>query len=168
MPCALVPWGSWRFPHLNKGFSGFLCDLKSAETFYCVLLLFIFLRYGAFVVKALCSQVFPEEQFLEAAVDAAEVVWNRGLLKRVGICHGISGNAYTFLSLYRLTKKKEYLYRAKAFACFLLDRAIKLIAEGIMHSGDEPYSLFEGQAGMAYLFLDIINPLESGFPAYEL
>jgi hypothetical protein len=37
-----------------------------------------------------------------------------------------------------------------------------------MHGGDEPYSLFEGQAGMAYLFLDMINPLESGFPAYEL
>ena len=129
---------------------------------------FYSLRYGALIVKALCSQVFPEERFLEAAADAAEVVWNRGLLKRVGICHGISGNAYTFLSLYRLTKKKEYLYRAKAFACFLLDRAIKLIAEGIMHGGDEPYSLFEGQAGMAYLFLDMINPLESGFPAYEL
>lgn len=37
-----------------------------------------------------------------------------------------------------------------------------------MHSGDEPYSLFEGQAGMAYLFFDLINPLESRFPAYEL
>ncbi|CAN6249463.1 unnamed protein product [Urochloa humidicola] len=123
---------------------------------------------GVSLTLTKASQVFPEERFLEAAADAAEVVWNRGLLKRVGICHGISGNAYTFLSLYRLTMKKEYLYRAKAFACFLLDQAIKLIAEGIMHGGDEPYSLFEGQAGMAYLFLDMINPLESGFPAYEL
>ncbi|RLM73539.1 hypothetical protein C2845_PM15G15390 [Panicum miliaceum] len=123
---------------------------------------------GVSLTLAKASQVFPEEQFLEAAADAAEVVWNRGLLKRVGICHGISGNAYAFLSLYRLMKKKEYLYRAKAFACFLLDRAIKLTTEGIMHCGDEPYSLFEGQAGMAYLFLDMINPLESGFPAYEL
>ncbi|PAN39810.2 hypothetical protein PAHAL_7G229700 [Panicum hallii] len=110
---------------------------------------------GVSLTLAKASQMFPEEQFLEAAADAAEVVWNQGLLKRVGICHGISGNGYTFLSLYRLTKKKEYLYRAKALAC-------------IMHGGDEPYSLFEGQAGMAYLFLDMINPLESGFPAYEL
>ncbi|KAL6651089.1 hypothetical protein ACP70R_010014 [Stipagrostis hirtigluma subsp. patula] len=123
---------------------------------------------GVSLTLTKASQVFPEDQFLEAAVDAAEVVWNRGLLKRVGICHGVSGNAYAFLSLYRLTKNKEYLYRAKAFACFLLDRAYRLIAEGIMHSGDEPYSLFEGQAGMAYLFLDMINPLESRFPAYEL
>lgn len=81
------------------------------------------------------SHVFSEERFLEAAAEAAEVIWNRGLLKRVGICHGVSGNAYSFLSLYRLTKNKEYLYRAKAFACFLLDRANQLIAEGIMHSG---------------------------------
>ena len=88
--------------------------------------LFLFLLFNlcnfSFVSKY-CSQVFPEERFLDTTSNAAEVIWNRGLLKRVGICHGISGNAYAFLSLYRLTKKKEYLYRAKAFACFLLDRA---------------------------------------------
>lgn len=61
-------------------------------------------------------QVFGSKEFLQAAVDAGEVVWNRGLLKRVGICHGISGNAYVFLSLCRLTGNAEYLYRAKAFA----------------------------------------------------
>lgn len=96
------------------------------------------------------------------------MVWNRGLLKRVGICHGVSGNAYVFLSLYRLTGNVSYLYQAKAFTCFLLDRANKLIAEGKMHSGDHPYSLFEGQAGMAYLFLDMTTPSQSGFPAYEV
>ncbi|XP_073001180.1 lanC-like protein GCL2 [Typha latifolia] len=113
-------------------------------------------------------QVFQEERFLRAAVEAAEVVWNRGLLKRVGICHGISGNTYVFLSLYRITGNVEFLYRAKAFACFLLDKGNQLIGEGRMHSGDRPFSLFEGQAGMAYLFLDMVNPSESRFPAYEL
>lgn len=100
-------------------------------------------------------------------MDAAEVVFNRGLLKRVGICHGISGNAYVFLSLYRKTGNVEFLYRAKAFACFLLDRAHKLISKGEMHGGDRPYSLFEGIGGMAYLFLDMIEPLGARFPAYE-
>ncbi|KAL5736268.1 hypothetical protein ACOSQ2_031056 [Xanthoceras sorbifolium] len=118
------------------------------------------------LVKA--AQVFGDEEFLQAAVDAGEVVWKRGLLKRVGICHGISGNTYVFLALYRLTGKAEYLYRAKAFACFLLDRAQKLISEGKMHGGDHPYSLFEGIGGMAYLFLDMIEPREARFPAYEL
>jgi len=105
---------------------------------------------------------------LDAAVEAGEVVWNRGLLRKVGICHGISGNAYVFLSLYQLTGDVKHLYRAKAFACFLLDRAHKLISEGEMHGGDRPYSLFEGLGGMAYLFLDMIDPSLSKFPAYEL
>ncbi|PKU59666.1 hypothetical protein MA16_Dca028691 [Dendrobium catenatum] len=118
------------------------------------------------LVKA--AQVFGDERFFQAAVDAAEVVWNRGLLRRVGICHGISGNAYVFLSLFRLTGNAEYLYRAKAFACFLLDRAHQLVSTGQMHGGDNPLSLFEGQRGMAYLFLDMTSPTESRFPAYEL
>ncbi|XP_014494612.1 lanC-like protein GCL2 isoform X2 [Vigna radiata var. radiata] len=118
------------------------------------------------LVKA--AKVFGDKEFLDAAMEAGEVVWNRGLLKKVGICHGISGNAYVFLSLYQLTKDVKHLYRAKAFACFLLDRAHKLISGGEMHGGDRPYSLFEGKGGMAYLFLDMIDPSLSKFPAYEL
>ncbi|KAK6132712.1 hypothetical protein DH2020_033517 [Rehmannia glutinosa] len=118
------------------------------------------------LVKA--AKVFESDEFLQAAIDAGEVVWNRGLLKRVGICHGISGNAYVFLSLYQLTGKPEFLYRAKAFACFLHDRAQNLISEGVMHGGDRPYSLFEGIGGMAYLFLDMTEPSQARFPAFEL
>ncbi|OMO80330.1 Lanthionine synthetase C-like protein [Corchorus capsularis] len=118
------------------------------------------------LVKA--AEVFGDKEFLQAAVDAGEVVWKRGLLKRVGICHGISGNTYVFLALYRLTGKVEYLYRAKAFASFLSDRALKLISEGKMHGGDRPYSLFEGVGGMAHLFLDMAEPSDARFPAYEI
>ncbi|CAN6461792.1 unnamed protein product [Victoria cruziana] len=122
------------------------------------------------VALTLCkaAKVFTDEQFAEAAVDAGEVVWKRGLLRRLGICHGVSGNAYVFLSLYRLTGKQEYLYKAKAFAAFLLDRASRLISSGEMHGGDNPYSLFEGMGGMAYLFLDMDRPSDARFPAYEL
>ncbi|CAH8255465.1 unnamed protein product [Arabidopsis lyrata] len=118
------------------------------------------------LVKA--AQVFKTKEFVEAAMEAGEVVWNRGLLKRVGICHGISGNTYVFLSLYRLTGKAEYLYRAKAFASFLLDKSEKLISEGKMHGGDRPFSLFEGIGGMAYMFLDMNDPTQALFPGYEL
>uniref|UniRef100_A0A7N0ZQE8 Uncharacterized protein n=1 Tax=Kalanchoe fedtschenkoi TaxID=63787 RepID=A0A7N0ZQE8_KALFE len=118
------------------------------------------------LVKA--AEIFGDQDFAQAAIEAGEVVWNRGLLKRVGICHGISGNAYVFLALYRLSGKDEYLYRAKAFACFLLDKAHELISEGKMHGGDHPYSLFEGFGGMAHLFLDMTSPSEARFPAYEL
>ncbi|CAF2081093.1 hypothetical protein BRARA_F00155 [Brassica rapa] len=118
------------------------------------------------LVKA--AQVFRTDEFVEAAMEAGEVVWNRGLLKRVGVCHGISGNTYVFLSLYRLTGKPEYLYRAKAFASFLLDKSEKLISEGKMHGGDRPFSLFEGIGGMAYMFLDMNEPTQALFPGYEL
>ncbi|KAL2944275.1 LanC-like protein GCR2 [Bienertia sinuspersici] len=94
-------------------------------------------------------------------------------------CHGAPGIAltlakasqwehYVFLALYRTTGNAEYLYRAKAFACFLQDRAQRLISEGIMNGGDRPYSLFEGLGGMAYLFMDMNEPTEARFPAYEL
>ncbi|KAL6641257.1 hypothetical protein ACP70R_019438 [Stipagrostis hirtigluma subsp. patula] len=123
---------------------------------------------GVALTLAKAYEVFHDDHFKQSAAEAAEVVWNRGLLKRVGICHGISGNTYVFLSLYRLTGNIEYLYRAKAFACFLLEKADQLIAEGTMHGGDRPFSLFEGKAGMAYLLLDMVDPSGSGFPAYEL
>ncbi|KAJ1294975.1 hypothetical protein BS78_01G187900 [Paspalum vaginatum] len=123
---------------------------------------------GVCLTLAKAYEVFQDDHFKQSAAEAAEVVWNRGLLKRVGICHGVSGNAYVFLALYRLTGNVEYLYRAKAFACFLLEKADQLIAEGTMHGGDRPFSLFEGKAGMAYLLLDMVDPSESRFPAYEL
>ncbi|XP_061367256.1 lanC-like protein GCR2 isoform X2 [Gastrolobium bilobum] len=123
---------------------------------------------GVTLTLAKAAEVFGDKEFLQAATDAGEVVWERGLLKRVGICHGISGNTYVFLSLYRLTGNVEYLYRAKAFSCFLLDRAQKLISEGKMHGGDRPYSLFEGLGGMAYTFLDMVEPQVAKFPGYEL
>ncbi|KAI3502216.1 hypothetical protein L1887_30248 [Cichorium endivia] len=118
------------------------------------------------LVKA--AQVFEDKEFVDAAIEAGEVVWKRGLLKRVGICHGISGNAYVFLSLFRLTGNVEMLNRAKAFACFLVDRGANLISQGKMHGGDNRYSLFEGVGGMAYLLMDMIDPGSARFPGYEL
>ncbi|XP_047333328.1 lanC-like protein GCL2 [Impatiens glandulifera] len=123
---------------------------------------------GVAITMVKAAEVFGDREFMEAAIDTAEVIWNRGLLNRVGICHGISGNTYVFLSLHRLTGKREYLYKAKAFASFLLERAHTLISKGKMHRGDNPYSLFEGLAGMAYLFLDMAEPNKARFPAYEL
>ncbi|PWA87293.1 G protein coupled receptor [Artemisia annua] len=123
---------------------------------------------GVALTLAKAAKVFGGEEFHKAAVEAGEVVWKRGLLKRVGICHGISGNTYVFLALYRLTGDAKFLYRAKAFASFLHERGPMLLSEGKMHGGDNPFSLFEGVGGMAYLFLDMIDPLEARFPAYEL
>lgn len=59
------------------------------------------------------SQVFKEDKYLKEATECAEVIWHRGLLRKgYGICHGTAGNGYAFLSLYKLTKEKKYLYRS--------------------------------------------------------
>lgn len=58
-------------------------------------------------------QVFKEEKYLKEAADCAEVIWQRGLLRKgYGLCHGTAGNGYAFLSLYQQTQEKKYLYRA--------------------------------------------------------
>ncbi|KAF5806835.1 putative lanthionine synthetase C, six-hairpin glycosidase-like superfamily [Helianthus annuus] len=123
---------------------------------------------GVALTLAKAAKVYGDEEFYKAAMEAGEVVWKRGLLKRVGICHGISGNTYVFLALYRLTGDVKFLYRAKAFAAFLYEKSAMLISQGVMHGGDNPFSLFEGVGGMAYLFMDMVEPLEARFPAYEL
>lgn len=59
------------------------------------------------------AQVFKEEKYLKDAMECSDVIWQRGLLRKgYGVCHGTAGNGYSFLSLYRLTQDKKYLYRA--------------------------------------------------------
>lgn len=109
-------------------------------------------------------KVFKDETYLQAAVGCGEVIWNRGLLKKgYGICHGVSGNAYTFLHLYKLTGNLKHLYRAVKFAewCFDYGKHGCRIA-------DRPFSLFEGMAGTIYFLSDMIEPRKSAFPAFEL
>lgn len=50
------------------------------------------------------NQIFQDDKYLNAAEQFADIVWKRGLLtKGYGLCHGVSGNTYTFMSLYQLT-----------------------------------------------------------------
>ncbi|KAI4317292.1 hypothetical protein L6164_025173 [Bauhinia variegata] len=131
-------------------------------------------RHGATgVAMTLCkaSQVFlSDREFRDAAIEAGEVVWKNGLVKNVGLADGVSGNAYAFLSLYRLTGENIYEERAKAFSCFFYDNAISLARqrESLHVGGGNVYSLFHGLAGIACLWFDMIAPHNSSFPGYEL
>ncbi|CAI5513778.1 unnamed protein product [Closterium sp. Naga37s-1] len=114
-------------------------------------------------------------------VAAGEVVWQRGLLREMGLCHGIAGNAYAFLSLHRansalhatgnretdsmqetttpaLPPPSTHLHRARAFAAFLLAHRQRLAGAALLHCGDRPFSLMEGLGGVACLFLDMARP----------
>ncbi|XP_072944196.1 lanC-like protein 2 isoform X2 [Epargyreus clarus] len=113
----------------------------------------------------LAYQVFEEEKYLKIAQLCGEVIWQRGICtKGYSICHGVSGNAYSFLELYQVTKKPVHLYRAYCFMewCALERPGTEL------HRPDRPASLFEGTLGRIYLAEQIIRPLDAKFPAYTL
>ncbi|XLT39240.1 hypothetical protein HN873_070532 [Arachis hypogaea] len=111
-------------------------------------------------------EVFPNDRELrDAAIKAGEVVWKSGLVKKVGLADGVAGNAYGFLSLFRLTKEQIYEERAKVFSCFLYRNGSSLIAGA---DGGNAYSLFQGIAGTACLWFDLVAPHNSRFPCYEL
>ncbi|XP_041496247.1 lanC-like protein 2 isoform X2 [Microtus oregoni] len=120
--------------------------------------------HGMAGIYYMLMQVFKEEKYLKEAMECSDVIWQRGLLRKgYGICHGTSGNGYSFLSLYHLTQDKKYLYRACKFAEWCLDYG----AHGC-RIPDRPYSLFEGMAGAVHFLSDILVPETSRFPAFEL
>ncbi|CAK7354588.1 unnamed protein product [Dovyalis caffra] len=124
---------------------------------------------GMAITLCKASEVFPNaREFRDAAIEAGEVVWKNGLVKKVGLADGLAGNAYAFLSLYRLTGEIIYEERAKAFASFLYHNAIELVNIGHARGADHAYSLFQGLAGTACLWFDLLKPESSRFPGYEL
>ncbi|CAG9313729.1 unnamed protein product [Blepharisma stoltei] len=130
-------------------------------------------------VPMLCQAflAFQDQNYLDAAIRAGNVIWERGLIKKgKGVCHGISGNGYAFLSLYKATLDNLWLYRAQCFADKMLnDQNLNREIENYEDSQrlvtgmpDRPFSLMEGLAGNILFYLDLLNPQEAKFPAYEI
>ncbi|KAI5633085.1 lanthionine synthetase c-like protein domain-containing protein [Phthorimaea operculella] len=120
--------------------------------------------HGAPGFTALCleaHQVFEEEKYMKIALQCGEVVWQRGLCaKGYSLCHGVAGNAYTFLQLYQATKKPMHLYRACCFA----DWCVSEREGSERHRPDRPASLFEGLVGRLYFLEDLQRPMQACFP----
>lgn len=134
---------------------------------------------GYILLLTKAAGAFGEIRYLERAEEVArDVVFRRGLLRKgVGLCHGIAGNAYAFLSIHRtinttaaragegtggVVSNDEFLLMAQHFANFAIHRLADLA-----HVPDRPYSLYEGLAGLAALLLDLYNPDKSRFPCFE-
>ncbi|KAK7788645.1 hypothetical protein R5R35_013075 [Gryllus longicercus] len=112
----------------------------------------------------LAYHVFRDDRYMQTAIHCGNVVWNNGILtKSYGICHGVAGNAYTFLTLYKSTKNPLHLHRACKFAewCTSYGKYQSRVP-------DRPLSLFEGLAGVVYFLTDIQDPEHALFPAYGL
>lgn len=62
-------------------------------------------------------------------------------MQGVGLCHGISGNAYALLALHKLTGNSSWLARAQYFAEFTAEHW-----EELLDVPDAPLSLYEVRA----------------------
>lgn len=106
-----------------------------------------------------------DDKYLQSCIKCGDIVWTKGLLKKgPGICHGVAGNAYVFLLLYRLTGDRKYLHRAETFARFIFTPEFEKGAR----TPDNPYSLYEGLAGTACFLADITRPDEAAFPFLDV
>jgi len=81
-----------------------------------------------------------------------------------GICHGIAGNGYAFLLLFRLTKDNAYLYKAERFYHFMQQNTFRENSR----TPDYPYSLYEGTAGTVCFIADLLDPDHSTFPFFNV
>lgn len=110
-------------------------------------------------------QVTNQNEYLTLAAGAADIVWQRGLLRKgYGLCHGTAGNAYVLLYLFRLTGEQKWLHRAIQFA----EHCLHDDQHELSRTPDHPYSLFEGFAGTIYFMADILHPNRAQFPAFDL
>ncbi|XP_047502916.1 lanC-like protein 3 [Penaeus chinensis] len=108
--------------------------------------------------------VYREEKYLNACLKCGEITWQKGLLKKgPGICHGVAGSGYVFLTLYRLTKDPIHLYRALQFSSFLYAKEFQQA-----RIPDAPYSLFEGLAGTVCFLADLMDPENAVFPLFNI
>lgn len=123
--------------------------------------MYIFYLQGVLFLFAKAYMQWRETKYLDMCIRCGEFIWQRGLLRKgPGICHGIAGNGYTQLILYRITNDVKYLYRASKFAEFILTDIFKKEAR----TPDSPFSLFEGLGGTVCFILDLLNPNNADFP----
>lgn len=122
---------------------------------------------GILLLLVRAYDVFGEPKYLAWAEMAADVVWSRGLLKKGnGLCHGVAGNAYCFLALFRCTDNDIHLHRARVFALAAQDDMVTKNQD----TPDHPLSLFEGHTGLLALYIDLLvgDPSLARFPAFEM
>lgn len=125
----------------------------------------LYVSTGVVYLFAKAYLTWKEEAYLNACKKCSEITWTKGLLKKgPGICHGVAGNGYVFLLMYRLTGEKKYLHQALQFASFMEEKKFRKEAS----TPDTPYSLFEGYAGTICFLADLMQPDKAEFPFFNV
>ena len=86
-----------------------------------IILLLILITTTVLPKNVFLSQITGNNSYIERALSAGDVVWQRGLLtKGYSLCHGVAGNAYAFLDLYRVTHELKWFHRTiKVYVLFV-------------------------------------------------
>jgi len=75
-----------------------------------------------------------EDSYLVRARRCGDTIWQRGLLKKgYGICHGVSGNTYAFINLWKVTNEPEYCTRQQGLRNGVLIMVQEVVAHPIDH-----------------------------------
>jgi len=94
--------------------------------------------------------LFNDNTYLQSAEKAANCTWERGILtKGLMLCHGISGNTYMFLFMYRKTHNPLYLYRAIKFQEYTLSHPILVDPNQMRKPTPSPYEFWSGSYASA-------------------
>jgi hypothetical protein len=108
-------------------------------------------------------------EVIEAMKAYAEATWERGILRKgPGLCHGISGNAYTFLAMKSIESSETEWVRDVCRALLFCEVACRWALndnDWDGSSGMNGMGLFEGLAGVGVLVLDlwkVLNEMSGG------
>eukprot|EP01130_Rhizamoeba_saxonica_P018766 TRINITY_DN9520_c0_g1_i1.p1 TRINITY_DN9520_c0_g1~~TRINITY_DN9520_c0_g1_i1.p1 ORF type:complete len:463 (+),score=104.62 TRINITY_DN9520_c0_g1_i1:148-1389(+) len=117
-------------------------------------------------------EVFGNERYKLSADLAANATWNFGLLtKGLQLGHGISGNTYLQIYLYKISGNPKYLYRAIQFQEFVLNTPIVSDPRKmrVITPDYGEFSLFGGSyLGAVNLWADLLHDVKkASFVAFE-
>jgi len=114
-------------------------------------------------------KVFGNENYLKSADKASDAVWNRGILtKGLMLCHGVSGNSYMFLYMYKETNMPKYLYRAIKFQEYTLSQPIMVDPTIMRQPTPSPFMFFQGSYGGAtILWSDMLTGKSYNMPGMD-
>ncbi len=100
----------------------------------------------------------------ELMLGGGELIWNAGpLVKGSNLCHGTAGNGMAFLKLFARTGDQQWLERARAFAM----HAIRQYRQAKRHYGQDRYSLWTGDIGLAVYLHQCVNEVPE-FPTVDV
>jgi hypothetical protein len=116
------------------------------------------------IVTAFAEAPFSTSDFERLLFEGGELTWVAGPVKKgSNFCHGTGGNAYAFLKLYRRTRDRRWLHRARAFAMTGIAQWRAARAE----YGKDRYTLWTGDPGFAVCLWSCITG-DPQFPGLDM